>query len=377
MRIGSLFSGYGGLELGIEQVMPAETAWHVEHDAAPSRVLAHHWPDVPNYGDITAVDWATVEPVDILCGGFPCQDVSLAGLRKGLHPDTRSGLWSHFALAIDALRPPLVIVENVRGLLSAQAASNLEPDAWDLGDRNVRPPLRALGAVLGDLADLGYDTQWAGVRAADAGAPHGRFRVFLAAYPQSGGLDRWDLPPRPETEHGQPRNEDRPVQNPDVATRDQRRLPASRPAESGRTRPDPRRRTGTPTPHADRRRHGGEQDLGSMGRVDRDDAGSARERERARELASDRSTTNWGVYGPGVHRWEAVTGRTAPAPLTEAGRIAPVFVEWMMGLPAGHVTDPAIGLTRNEQLKALGNGVVPQQAALALTRLLQPAVVPA
>jgi DNA (cytosine-5)-methyltransferase 1 len=72
-----------------------------------------------------------------------------------------------------------------------------------------------------------------------------------------------------------------------------------------------------------------------------------------------------------------VTGRTAPAPLTEAGRIAPVFVEWMMGLPAGHVTDPAIGLTRNEQLKALGNGVVPQQAALALTRLLQPAVVPA
>lgn len=173
-RIGSLFSGYGGLDMGVQAVVGGEVAWHAEFDAAPSKILDHHFPGVPNYGDVTAVDWTKVEPVDVLTGGFPCQDVSLAGLRRGLKDGTRSGLWSEFARAIDVLRPRLVVIENVRGLLSATADRKMEHDPWGLGDGERGPVLRALGAVLGDLADLGYDTRWGGFRASDAGAPHQR-----------------------------------------------------------------------------------------------------------------------------------------------------------------------------------------------------------
>ena len=154
----------------------------MEFDKHPSAILARHWPNVPNYGDITAVDWAAVEPVDILTGGFPCQDLSVAGKRAGLRPGTRSGLWAHMAYAIDQLRPALVVAENVIGLLSADAHSDLERGCWCVGDTR-ESHLRALGAVLGDLADLGYDAKWTSVRASDAGAPHGRFRVFVVAYP--------------------------------------------------------------------------------------------------------------------------------------------------------------------------------------------------
>lgn len=184
LKIGSLFSGYGGLDLAVMDTLGAEVAWHCEWDDAPSKILDAHWPDVPNYRDVSLVDWASVEPVDILTGGFPCQDVSLAGARRGLAEGTRSGLWSEFAKAIGVLRPRLVVIENVRGLLSASAASDVEYCAWCLGDDSGESALRALGAVLGDLADLGYDAEWCGVRAADAGAPHGRFRVFITAWPK-------------------------------------------------------------------------------------------------------------------------------------------------------------------------------------------------
>jgi DNA (cytosine-5)-methyltransferase 1 len=181
----SLFSGYGGLDLGVQQVVGGHVVAHVEFDEAPSRILAHHWPDVPNLGDITAVDWTQMPhgPGVILTGGFPCQDVSLAGLRRGMKEGTRSGLWSEFARAIDEVRPGLVVIENVRGLLSAEADRNMESSPWGVGDRRHGPALRALGAVLGDLADLGYDAQWTSVRASDAGAPHSRFRVFVVARP--------------------------------------------------------------------------------------------------------------------------------------------------------------------------------------------------
>ena len=187
MKIGSLFSGYGGLDLAVTNVTGAEVAWHCEWEDAPSKILDAHFPGVPNYKDVSKVDFTQVEPVDILTGGFPCQDLSLAGKRKGLTEGTRSGLWSEFARAIETLNPRLVVIENVRGLLSASATNpELEHCSWCMGETgDSEPALRALGAVLGDLADIGYDAKWQGVRASDAGAPHNRFRVFIVAYPSS------------------------------------------------------------------------------------------------------------------------------------------------------------------------------------------------
>jgi DNA (cytosine-5)-methyltransferase 1 len=185
MKIGSLFSGYGGLDLAVSKLTGAEVAWHCEWEAAPSQILEAHFPGVPNYRDVSTVDWDSVEPVDILTGGFPCQDLSLAGKRAGMQEGTRSGLWSEFYKAITILKPKMVIIENVRGLLSAKADSGMEygTEIMDQAERGT--VLRALGAVLGDLADIGYDAKWTGVRASDAGAPHQRFRVFIVAYPQS------------------------------------------------------------------------------------------------------------------------------------------------------------------------------------------------
>jgi len=181
MKIGSLFSGYGGLDLAVMNVTGAEVAWHCEWDDAPSKILEKHFPNVPNYRDVSKVDFTSVEPVDILTGGFPCQDLSLAGKRAGLKDGTRSGLWSEFARAIEEIQPRLVVIENVRGILSATAHSDLEYCAWCMGEANGEPSLRALGAVLGSLADLGYDAKWVSLRASDAGAPHSRFRIFITA----------------------------------------------------------------------------------------------------------------------------------------------------------------------------------------------------
>ena len=182
-KIGSLFSGYGGLDLAVMEMTGAQVAWHCEWDDAPSKILDKHFPNVPNYRDVSKVDFTKVEPVDILTGGFPCQDLSLAGKRAGIKTGTRSGLWSEFARAIEELKPRLVVIENVRGLLSATAENGMEYSDEVVGYLGGRPAIRALGAVLGDLADLGYDAKWTSVRASDAGAPHQRFRVFVIAYP--------------------------------------------------------------------------------------------------------------------------------------------------------------------------------------------------
>jgi DNA (cytosine-5)-methyltransferase 1 len=185
LKIGSLFSGYGGLDLAVSELLDAKVVWHCEFDSAPSKILEHNFPGVPNFGDVTKVDWATVEKVDILTGGFPCQDVSLAGNRAGLKSGTRSGLWSEFANAIEIIKPRLVVIENVRGLLTAPAASNLEFCAWCMGTADTKHSLRALGAVLGSLANLGFNAQWVTVPASEAGAPHRRERVFILAYTNS------------------------------------------------------------------------------------------------------------------------------------------------------------------------------------------------
>jgi len=156
---GSLFSGIGGLDLGLERA-GWECRWQVEIDSFCRRVLTKHWPDVPKYEDVKVLDGSELEPVDLLAGGFPCQDVSHAGTRVGLD-GARSGLWVEFARLVRVVRPRLVLVENVPGLFG-----------------------RGFGTVLGDLAALGCDAEWGVLSACMFGAPHARERVFIVAHPR-------------------------------------------------------------------------------------------------------------------------------------------------------------------------------------------------
>ena len=160
MTFGSLFSGIGGIDLGLERA-GMTCAWQVEIDPWCRQVLPKHWPNVRRYEDVSAVGGDTLEPVELIAGGFPCQDVSVAGQRAGIQDGTRSGLWSEFHRIICELRPRYVFVENVPGLLT-----------------------NGMGRVLGDLADIGYDAEWEVLSAADVGAPHLRKRVFIVAHTQ-------------------------------------------------------------------------------------------------------------------------------------------------------------------------------------------------
>lgn len=407
MKLGSLFSGVGGLDLAVEGFFDATTVWHCEVDPEPAKVLAARWPGVPNLGDITTVDWSRVEPVDILCGGFPCQDVSLAGRRAGMKDGTRSGLWSEFVRAIDALKPSVVVIENVRGLLSAEAGGDVEPCPWCLGDGQDQHALRALGAVLGDLDGLGFDAEWAGLRAADVGAPHGRFRVFVVAYRRGVRLGAGRGAVAGEASGGWSSAVDSgrghaPVDRPLLRT------PVADELGGGPLHPDVARERGAtlrlsgqvlalgghllPTPRASRGAASTEP-MYALGAV-RDDTGdkqgnvvllptpmvgstnAAAHGQISGDFRKrmDEAVANWGEYEPAVRLWESIT-RPAPAPTNPDGkngnhRLAARFPEWMMGYPDGWVTDI---LGRNPAIKACGNGVVPQQAYAAL-QLLWPRV---
>lgn len=265
--VGSLFTGYGGLDMAIG----GSLSWVSEIDTSACAVLGAHYPDVPNLGDVKAIDWSTVPKVDILTGGYPCQPFSSAGLRKGQNDERH--LWPHVREAISALRPRLVVLENVRGHVS-------------LGLREV----------LGEIAELGYGARWGVVRASDAGAPHQRARVFVVAYPEGYECDE--------------------------------RLDGFGSSHGGKT--------GVQV---------------SAGR-------------------SDQFAVEWGGHARAIERWETITRRPAPAPTAVSNgqeRLNPVFAEWMMGLPLGWVTGR--GLPASKELKLLGNGVVPQQARLALSLL--------
>lgn len=188
LRAGELFAGYGGLALAVSQVLNARTVWLAEFEEAPSEILAKRFPGVPNLGDVTAVDWSTVPPVDVLAGGSPCQDVSAAGRRAGMTEGTRSNLWVAMREAISILRPEWVVWENVQGALSAKATSDSDVESGD-GSVGGPPNLRALGRVLGDLSSLGYDAEWRVVRASQVGAPHQRARVFVLAHRERAAED--------------------------------------------------------------------------------------------------------------------------------------------------------------------------------------------
>ena len=190
--IGSLFTGYGGLDMAVRMALDpdARVAWTSDVEPGPCRLAEVRWPGVPNLGDITQVDWSEVEPVDVICGGSPCQDLSLAGRRAGMASGTRSGLWESMFNAIKTLRPRLVVWENVRGALTSGAYSLVESEQGLLGDGADGPYLRPAGRVVGDLAGIGYDAQWCTIRASDVGAPHQRERLFITGHPAG---EPWQL----------------------------------------------------------------------------------------------------------------------------------------------------------------------------------------
>jgi DNA (cytosine-5)-methyltransferase 1 len=194
IKVVELFAGVGGFRVGLERISSdGESKFNVvwsnqwepgELKQYASKVYMARWPESNHSNEnICDVLHLPCKKVDLLVGGFPCQDVSLPGARRGLKHGTRSGLWSEFVKAIEIIKPRLVVIENVRGLLTATAGGSLEHCAWCVGDEPDKSALRALGAVLGSLADIGYDARWQGVRAADAGAPHNRYRIFIVAYP--------------------------------------------------------------------------------------------------------------------------------------------------------------------------------------------------
>jgi DNA (cytosine-5)-methyltransferase 1 len=181
ITIGSLCSGYEGIGMAVQALIGGTVVWVADNEPSAAQTLEERLPGVPNLGDITTTDFRTVEQVNILTAGFPCQDVSCAGARAGLGEGTRTGVWTHVARCIEQQRPDLVLLENVRGLTSAKADCDLEYCEGCMGDRPDRI-LRALGAVLADLAALGYDAVWTNIRASDTGAPHRRERIFILAW---------------------------------------------------------------------------------------------------------------------------------------------------------------------------------------------------
>lgn len=158
LTVGSLFSGIGGIDLGLERA-GMSVKWHSEIDPFACRVLKKYWPAVPNLGDIKTVKWEEIPYVDVIAGGYPCQPFSTAGKRQG--EDDPRHLWPHFRDAISVLRPRYALLENVRGHLSLGGTT-----------------------VIGDLAAIGYDTEWRVVSAASVGANHQRERLIIVGYPE-------------------------------------------------------------------------------------------------------------------------------------------------------------------------------------------------
>lgn len=358
--IGSLFTGILGLDW---PWLDQHHAWVSEVDPAASDVLAHQLPEVPNLGDVTAVDWSTVEPVDVLIGGgFPCQPFSVAGKRKGAADDRY--LWSEVLRAVRDLRPRLVVLENT-------------PTVVNRAD--------GLPRFAGDLAAVGYDVRWTSLRAADVGAPHRRKRWLALAYASGPGIG-----PDPGKSPG---HEDRHGQADDY----QPRSPGP-----GRLHPTPQASDGTRGPDYARARerrttHGsGGDDLSTTAAKLFPTPTAARggienllptplatDANGARRLASAAAwgpntvvgTTlgdvayadTWGDYAPAIARWAEVMG---PPPSPTKGRtLAAPFVEWLMGFPSGWVTELA---PRRAALRMLGNAVVPHVAAAALDTLTEP-----
>ncbi len=183
-----LFSGIGGFALAARMVGGYETVGFCEIEPYCQAVLRKHWPGVPIYDDVRSLSGRDTGSVDIITGGFPCQDISSAGNKVGISGE-KSGLWREYARLIREIRPRFVVVENVRDLV-----------------------VRGFGQVLGDLAEIGYDAEWDCIPAAAVGAPQLRDRLWLVAYPDSSGRSgvaqrhilpkAWKQPPRRRDAYG-------------------------------------------------------------------------------------------------------------------------------------------------------------------------------
>ncbi|MFG2660559.1 DNA cytosine methyltransferase [Streptomyces sp. NPDC048425] len=393
----SLCTGSGALDLAVEAVTGLTPTLVAEKDPAASRLLAARMSGARNLGDVTAIDWAALaasQPrLASVTAGFPCQDISNAGPRGGIAGD-RSGLWKTIAHAIRHLRPRLVFLENVAAIRS-----------------------RGLDVVAADLAAIGYDARWMCLRAGDpeVGACHKRDRWFAVAYPAAedpdltAGAQRGT--PAPGQTQGRRARAHAGGRSGLLAAPDGRlRLLPTPAAADGTGGPgtSPKRQGGMnlrtaitllPTPAARDWKSGASNLIGTnsrplnevavnllptptASRYGRNRSASQGASSRpsieylARDLADDQQwvATNGTDYGPAIRRWEAVLGRPAPEP-TEPGtkgnrRLSPAFVEWMMGADPGWVTGTDLGLSRSDQLKILGNGVVIHQAAHAYRALL-------
>lgn len=323
MKIGSLCSGYGGLDIAVEALTGAETAWFSEFDRHAAKVFETHW-NIPNFGDLTKVDWSSVEPIDILTGGYPCQPFSNAGKREGTN-DARH-IFPYIRNAIAHLQPRFVFLENVRGHLT-------------LG----------FDQVLQDLAEIGYDAKWTLARASAASAPHRRERLFIIAEPTNANNNGFGKP-NEEWNKRQPQFEFVELGNNVANTYSDRLQENDTQFRKQFTRHEFGKSLTPNTFDNQQSRVGGLQELGS-GHHTRADL---------------QRMYDFGRYANAITRWEQIRG-IAPSPI-ENDKLSPKFVEWMMGLPNGWVTN--VDISRTQQMKILGNGVVPQQAYMAYEYLL-------
>ena len=346
MKIGSLCTGYGGLDMAVEAFFDADLVWCAEIDKYASQLITTRF-DKPNLGDIKQINWDTVEPIDILTAGYPCQPFSTAGQRKGT--DDQRHIWPQIIKAISILRPSIIILENVRGHLS-------------LGFKDV----------LKDLAENGYDARWQIVRASDVGAPHQRARLFIIAYPKG----RWSRIESSRIPQGNARlscNSEF-IANTDSdrsQISDQRRQPSKSQLTSFSEKESIT--NSNSDARTESRRAISFLSATSVGSQRGQDERQTRcECRSCSEIASDTNNTRRiGLLQRSSQRFNSsdeMCVQDIPPTLVE-GKLNAVFVEYMMGLPNGWVTD--LDLSRAQQLKMLGNGVVPQQAYYALELLCE------
>jgi DNA (cytosine-5)-methyltransferase 1 len=346
MKIGSLCTGYGGLDMAVEAVFDAKTVWVSEIDKYASQVIKERfW--VTNHGDLKTINWHEVEPIDILTAGYPCQPFSHAGERKGLNDERH--IFPYILEAISILRPKYAIMENVRGHLS-------------LGFKEV----------LKGLAEVGYDAKWRIVRASDVGAPHQRARLFIIAQPSNTDSQRTNMGELQTTQGNQGQSQSEPCQCCAIASDTISERCQDKPCckESNESKQGITTNTDSNACEESRRTDRGIPSKTSeiIDRSDRSIDGCC----CAAHCNSndEHKSHNWSMSQLGrrfATRCEMRMQRT-PNTLDLEGRLNPVFVEYMMGLPEGWVTD--LDISRSQQLKMLGNGVVPQQAEYAIQQIL-------